>query len=106
MNVLQELFAFILSSHRRRDMFRCICPVILCLSFIQFSFAEEAYFRSNEIGMELETISEYRLEEYQYYVTVEEEEEVTVKVLFHEGKEIKRWRIEREGRNAILKTES
>jgi hypothetical protein len=48
--------------------------------------------------MELETISEYRLEEYPYFLTVEEEEGVTVKLLFHEGKEIKRWRIEREGK--------
>jgi len=66
---------------------------LLFLIIPVFLSGEPLYFRSNSMGMTLEKISSYRLDEFEYVLTVEKEPDITFRVLRKEGEEIKKWEI-------------
>lgn len=58
-------------------------------------FGEETVFRSNEIGMTIEKISDFRRDEFEFVLVVEdngeEDGEEQVRTLYRNGEEFKRW---------------
>jgi hypothetical protein len=71
----------------------------ICLLSVLFFFsvlpgpAENLFFRSNELGMTIEKIDKYRRNDFSYVVEIQEQAEVTVKILYKDGEETKRWRL-------------
>jgi hypothetical protein len=49
------------------------------------------YYASNRLGMELQEIGWYRVEEFPYVLVVEREEGLEIRTLMHEGEELQRW---------------
>ncbi len=58
-------------------------------------YGEETVFRSNEIGMTIEKISDFRRDEFEFVLVVEdngeEDGEEEVRTLYRDGEEFKRW---------------
>ncbi|HEQ71144.1 MAG TPA: hypothetical protein ENN69_01520, partial [Spirochaetia bacterium] len=53
--------------------------------------AEIRYYRSDQVGLELEPIARIRRDEFEYVLEVEKEERRAVKRLYRDDKEWKRW---------------
>ena len=81
---------------KERAMVRKIPPpgavsacIFVLLSLPALGWGE--IYRSNEMGIALESISPIRSDEYPYYLEVTREEDREIKVLFHEGEVAGRW---------------
>jgi hypothetical protein len=67
---------------------------VLILIFISLSlFPDTLYFRSDWVGIELEKIDRYRIDEFDYVLEVTKETGKLVKKLYQKRKEWKRWEI-------------
>ncbi len=67
-------------------------------------FSETELYRSNEIGMTLEQISQYRRDEFEYVLSIEALEEKKTLTLFKNGEEYKKWVKARQGGNQSIVT--
>jgi YD repeat-containing protein len=67
--------------------------ILLTLFIVTAAYTEIKYFRSNEIGITLEKIEWYRVDEFEYVVTLEEKDNTVIKRLYKDEEEIKRWEI-------------
>lgn len=65
--------------------------LFFCLVFRLY--AQEIYYRSDWVGLELEKIERYRIDEFEYVLEVRALQGKTVKLLYRNGKEWKRWEI-------------
>ncbi len=65
--------------------------VFLGLLLTFAAYAEVEYFRSDDIGITLEKIAWYRIDEFEYVVTLETKGNTHIKRLFKNQVEIKRW---------------
>lgn len=61
--------------------------VLVCMPALTWG---EVY-RSNEMGIALESISPIRIDEFPYYLEIIREEDRESRVLYHEGEPVKRW---------------
>lgn len=77
--------------------------LISTLFIIQSVYAEITYFRSNEIGITLEKIDWYRIDEFEYVVSLEKKGDTVIKRLLKDQKEIKRWETQYDKRMRKLK---
>ena len=78
--------------------------LIIIVSMPAGAAGETRYYRSNIIGMQMESVVESRLSEYPYVLTVEGTVGGEVRTLTRDGVEIVRWEIERDGRgNEIVR---
>ena len=67
---------------------------LLSWLFCQFLLgADSEFYRSNQVGLELERISPIRCDEFEYVLEVKKESGRTIKILLHQGREWKRWEI-------------
>ncbi|MBN1523511.1 MAG: hypothetical protein JW904_03405 [Spirochaetales bacterium] len=60
-----------------------ICSVAL--------YSQSVYYRSDSVGLELEIINKYRLDEFEYVLEVEKTPQLLEKTLFRNQKEYRRW---------------
>jgi hypothetical protein len=65
--------------------------LFLTLFLPQFISAEIKYFKSDEVGITLEQIAWYRIEEFEYVVSLEEKDNTIIKRLYKNQKEVNRW---------------
>jgi hypothetical protein len=65
--------------------------VVLTIFGTALLFSEETVFRSNEIGMTIEKITDFRRDEFEFILVIEENEEEQTRTLYRNGEEIKRW---------------
>jgi len=68
--------------------------LVILFNLSLFVCSQEIYYRSNELGMTLETIEEYRIDEFPYVLLVIKEGERETRVLTKDGVEYKRWELE------------
>lgn len=79
--------------------------ILLILVFLAPLSAEaEGIFRSNDLGMALEKIPEARKRDFAYVLVITDEGEKSIRRLFHEGSEFKRWEREEKGKDSSIET--
>ncbi len=77
--------------------------LVLALFIIQAAYSEIKYFRSNEIGITLEKIDWYRIDEFEYVVTLEKKGDTVIKRLYRDQEEVKRWEIQYDNKMCKIK---
>jgi YD repeat-containing protein len=75
---------------RKRVSGRALLPFIIVLITVPGIGWGETY-RSNEMGIPFERISSIRTDEYPYFVSITRENGREIKILHHEGEEVRRW---------------
>ncbi len=78
-------------------MIRKAAAFILILVLPAVLNAQELNFRSNELGMPLEKLKPFQIDDFEYVLKVIDDGDIVVKVLLRDNKEHKRWRAVRDG---------
>jgi YD repeat-containing protein len=68
--------------------------ILSCFLFVCSGVWSEQYFQSNALGLPIREIKGFRIDEFLYVLTIDEEDNLTIKTLMMDGKEYKRWELE------------
>lgn len=81
-------------------------PILLLpvfLLFVSWAFGGERYFKSNSLGQTLLEIPRYRTGEFEFVLTLTDEDGLVIRTLTQNGEEIERWN--RQYQDGILRNE-